>query len=163
MVKEIIYLCILISTYNMKRLLLLTLSVITSFSIQAQDCDDLFISEYVVGSGNNRALEIYNPTDAAVSPCCRRRRLPALDAAASVGVGVGGCATVESKCHCCLWRTASHDCWHHCRRRRLLLELMLPSVSELMLPSASVSLAVLQSTATQLSPVESHPRAVPQT
>ena len=66
MVKEIIYLCILISTYNMKRLLLLTLSVITSFSIQAQDCDDLFISEYVVGSGNNRALEIYNPTDAAV-------------------------------------------------------------------------------------------------
>jgi len=50
----------------MKRLLLLTLSVITSFSIQAQDCDDLFISEYVVGSGNNRALEIYNPTDAAV-------------------------------------------------------------------------------------------------
>lgn len=28
----------------------------------AQDCSELFISEYVVGSGNNRALELYNPT-----------------------------------------------------------------------------------------------------
>ena len=25
-------------------------------------CSDLFISEYVEGSGNNKALEIYNPT-----------------------------------------------------------------------------------------------------
>jgi predicted extracellular nuclease len=50
----------------MKKLLLLSLAVIASFNIQAQDCSDLFISEYVVGSGNNRALELYNPTNAAV-------------------------------------------------------------------------------------------------
>ena len=29
----------------------------------AQDCTELFISEYVEGSHNNKALEIYNPTD----------------------------------------------------------------------------------------------------
>lgn len=50
----------------MKKLVLLTLAAITSFTIQAQDCDELFISEYVVGSGNNRALELYNPTPTAV-------------------------------------------------------------------------------------------------
>jgi predicted extracellular nuclease len=50
----------------MKKLVLLSLAVITSFSIQAQDCSDLFISEYVVGSGNNRALELYNPTQNAI-------------------------------------------------------------------------------------------------
>ena len=32
----------------------------------AQDCSELFISEYVEGSGNNKALEIYNPTSAAI-------------------------------------------------------------------------------------------------
>ena len=31
-----------------------------------QGCQDLFISEYVEGWSNNRALEIYNPTNAAV-------------------------------------------------------------------------------------------------
>ena len=30
--------------------------------ITAQDCEDLFISEYLEGSGNNKGLEIYNPT-----------------------------------------------------------------------------------------------------
>ena len=50
----------------MKKLVLLALTVIVSFSIQAQDCSDLFISEYVVGSGNNRALELYNPTNAPI-------------------------------------------------------------------------------------------------
>lgn len=30
-------------------------------------CDDLFFSEYVEGYANNKALEIYNPTDAAVN------------------------------------------------------------------------------------------------
>lgn len=34
---------------------------------QAQDCSELFISEYVVGSGNNRALELYNPTNQAIN------------------------------------------------------------------------------------------------
>ena len=32
----------------------------------AQDCSELFISEYVVGSGNNRALELYNPTQNSI-------------------------------------------------------------------------------------------------
>lgn len=31
------------------------------------NCGDLFISEYVEGSGNNKALEIYNPTDNPIS------------------------------------------------------------------------------------------------
>jgi hypothetical protein len=30
-------------------------------------CNELFISEYVEGSGNNKALEIYNPTNAAIN------------------------------------------------------------------------------------------------
>jgi predicted extracellular nuclease len=49
--------------------LLLAISVCTfglSAQAQTQDCSELFISEYVVGSGNNRALEIYNPTDAPI-------------------------------------------------------------------------------------------------
>ncbi|NBU90427.1 MAG: T9SS C-terminal target domain-containing protein, partial [Flavobacteriia bacterium] len=32
----------------------------------AQNCSQLFISEYVEGSGNNKALEIYNPTASAI-------------------------------------------------------------------------------------------------
>ncbi|MCF8464762.1 MAG: lamin tail domain-containing protein [Flavobacteriales bacterium] len=51
----------------MKKLVLLSLAVIASFYTQAQqDCSELFISEYVVGSGNNRALELYNPTQNAI-------------------------------------------------------------------------------------------------
>lgn len=50
----------------MKKIVLITLSAIASFATQAQDCSDLFISEYVVGTGNNRALELYNPTNAAI-------------------------------------------------------------------------------------------------
>ena len=45
----------------MKNLLLLAFAIVMSTSIFAQ-CNDLFISEYVHGYGNNRALEIYNPT-----------------------------------------------------------------------------------------------------
>ena len=32
-------------------------------SINAQDCSELFISEYIEGPGNNNAIEIYNPTN----------------------------------------------------------------------------------------------------
>ncbi len=42
---------------------ILTLS---SFSLIAQDCSELFFSEYVEGSSNNKAVEIYNPTDSPI-------------------------------------------------------------------------------------------------
>lgn len=44
--------------------LILTLLILTAVSAKAiaQDCSELFISEYVEGSHNNKALEIYNPT-----------------------------------------------------------------------------------------------------
>ena len=35
-------------------------------SLFSQDCSDLFISEYVEGSSNNKAIEIYNPTSEAI-------------------------------------------------------------------------------------------------
>jgi hypothetical protein len=40
------------------------MTVLFAMSVNAQimDCSELFISEYVEGSGNNKALEIYNPT-----------------------------------------------------------------------------------------------------
>lgn len=50
----------------MKKLLPILTTTLISGSILAQDCSELFISEYVVGSGNNRALELYNPTDAPI-------------------------------------------------------------------------------------------------
>lgn len=44
--------------------ILLSVTVLFAMSVNAQimDCSELFISEYVEGSGNNKALEIYNPT-----------------------------------------------------------------------------------------------------
>ena len=41
---------------------LLLITMCCNFS-QAQDCSNLFISEYVEGWSNNKALEIYNPTE----------------------------------------------------------------------------------------------------
>ncbi len=42
---------------------LLSLSLIAlAFIGKAQNCSDLFISEYVEGTGNNKAMEFYNPT-----------------------------------------------------------------------------------------------------
>lgn len=49
----------------MKKTLLALTTIISSMTF-AQDCTDLFISEYVEGYGNNKALEIYNPTSAAI-------------------------------------------------------------------------------------------------
>ena len=41
--------------------------LLSTFSFaQLSDCNDLFISEYVEGWSNNKALEIYNPTDEAI-------------------------------------------------------------------------------------------------
>ena len=49
----------------MKKTLLILSTVLTSF-VYGQDCAKLFISEYVEGEENNKALEIYNPTNAAI-------------------------------------------------------------------------------------------------
>lgn len=45
----------------MKRTLLFIGTIMATMTY-AQDCSDLFISEYVEGWSNNKALEIYNPT-----------------------------------------------------------------------------------------------------
>lgn len=49
----------------MKKTLLLLSAFVGTFSI-AQDCTELFISEYVEGWSNNKAIEIYNPTGSAI-------------------------------------------------------------------------------------------------
>lgn len=49
----------------MKRNLLIVSSFLGSFAF-SQDCSDLFISEYVEGWSNNKALEIYNPTASTI-------------------------------------------------------------------------------------------------
>ena len=49
----------------MKRTLLFIGTIMATMTY-AQDCSDLFISEYVEGVGNNKALEIYNPTAASI-------------------------------------------------------------------------------------------------
>jgi hypothetical protein len=50
----------------MKKLLLLISAILTSGIIKSQNCTELFISEYVEGTGNNKAFEIYNPTASSV-------------------------------------------------------------------------------------------------
>ena len=51
----------------MKKILLLVALLPTVFSLSAQDCSTLFISEYLEGSSQNKAIEIYNPTDHTIS------------------------------------------------------------------------------------------------
>lgn len=53
----------------MKQLLLSLLAVTFAGMVSAQiaNCTELFFSEYVEGTGNNKALEIYNPTSQAIS------------------------------------------------------------------------------------------------
>ena len=46
--------------------ILLVFTLLISFTNLAQDCGELFISEYVEGWSNNKALEIYNPTSSSV-------------------------------------------------------------------------------------------------
>lgn len=38
------------------------ITIVDNDPLSGADCSDLFFSEYVEGSGNNKALEIYNPT-----------------------------------------------------------------------------------------------------
>ena len=49
----------------MRRFILSLSAALAVFSAQAQ-CTELFISEYVEGSRNNKALEIYNPTESTI-------------------------------------------------------------------------------------------------
>jgi hypothetical protein len=46
---------------------LLILSLFSVSGLFAQNCSDLFISEYVEGWSNNKALEIYNPTSSTIN------------------------------------------------------------------------------------------------
>ncbi len=50
----------------MKKLLLFFASVLTAGFASAQDCSDIFISEYVEGWNNNKAIELYNPTNSPI-------------------------------------------------------------------------------------------------
>ncbi|TND08323.1 MAG: hypothetical protein FD123_2354 [Bacteroidetes bacterium] len=50
----------------MKKLLLTLVSAATAMSASAQ-CTDLFFSEYLEGSSNNKAIEFYNPTSVTVN------------------------------------------------------------------------------------------------
>lgn len=50
----------------MKKLLLSVFAIASFSGIYAQ-CNELFISEYVEGSGNDKAIEIFNPTNSAIS------------------------------------------------------------------------------------------------
>jgi hypothetical protein len=47
----------------MKRILLLSVTLAGSLLANSQNCSDIFISEYVEGSNNNKAIELYNPTN----------------------------------------------------------------------------------------------------
>jgi hypothetical protein len=46
----------------MKKILLCATFALAVLNNFAQNCSDIFISEYVEGTGNNRAIELYNPT-----------------------------------------------------------------------------------------------------
>ena len=51
----------------MKKTTTLLIALLASFQIAtAQNCSELFISEYVEGWGNNKAVELYNPTANAI-------------------------------------------------------------------------------------------------
>lgn len=50
----------------MKKILLSVLTLSAYVSVHAQ-CNELFISEYVEGSGNDKAMEIYNPTNSPIN------------------------------------------------------------------------------------------------
>lgn len=51
----------------MKKLLLFSVLAVAGSQAAHAQCNELFISEYVEGSGNNKAIEIYNPTSSPVN------------------------------------------------------------------------------------------------
>ena len=46
---------------------LLLTGFVSSHSSFAQDCNELFFSEYIEGWGNNKVIEIYNPTQSSIN------------------------------------------------------------------------------------------------
>ena len=50
----------------MKNIYSLIVASILMCGLQAQNCTDLFISEYIEGSYNNKAIELFNPTNEAI-------------------------------------------------------------------------------------------------
>ncbi|MBC8510140.1 MAG: lamin tail domain-containing protein [Cryomorphaceae bacterium] len=46
--------------------ILLSMSMLFAMSVNAQDCSELFISEYIEGWSQNKAIEVYNPTSASI-------------------------------------------------------------------------------------------------
>ena len=50
----------------MKKIFTLFIFCFATLISMAQDCSDLFISQYIEGYGNNRAIEIYNPTNTTI-------------------------------------------------------------------------------------------------
>ncbi|MEM9052605.1 MAG: lamin tail domain-containing protein [Bacteroidota bacterium] len=49
------------------RILLFSAFTTLSFFTNGQNCENLFFSEYVSGTGNNKAIEIYNPTNSSIN------------------------------------------------------------------------------------------------
>lgn len=47
--------------------LIFALFILSTLTVQSQDCSELFISEYIEGYANNKALEIYNPTSESIN------------------------------------------------------------------------------------------------
>lgn len=43
------------------------ITILNNDQLSGNDCSDLYFSEYIEGSGGNKALEIYNPTNAAIN------------------------------------------------------------------------------------------------
>jgi len=50
----------------MKKIISLIVSLASTLGLQAQECTNLFISEYVEGTHNNKAIELYNPTNETI-------------------------------------------------------------------------------------------------
>ena len=47
-------------------LLLMSALIVISVNAQITDCSELFISEYIEGSSQNKAIEVYNPTTTSI-------------------------------------------------------------------------------------------------
>ena len=49
-----------------KNLLSISIIVFCITTITGQDCSELFFSEYAEGSYQNKAIEVYNPTNSTI-------------------------------------------------------------------------------------------------